>query len=80
MKATPRKAAHRASRYPLHIRWSDEDGAYLGSVPGLIGDCCHAATPEGVLSQLKDIAEDLVDYLGTQGAALPEAPVGTHDP
>ena len=80
MKTTPRKAAHLAARYPLHVRWSDEDGAYLGSVPGLIGECCHAATPEGVLSQLKDIAEDLVDYLGAQGAALPEAPVGTHDP
>jgi len=80
MKTTPRKAAHPASRYPLHVRWSDEDDAYLGSVPGLIGECCHATTPEGVLSQLKDIAEDLVEYLGTQGVTLPDAPVCCHDP
>jgi len=80
MKPTVHKAVHLASRYPLHVRWSEEDGAYLGSVPGLIGDCCHAATPEGVLSQLKDIAEDLVEYLSRQGAQLPAAPARAEDP
>ena len=30
--------------------------------------------------QLKDIAEDLVDYLGQQGAQLPAAPVSAQDP
>jgi putative transcriptional regulator len=33
-----------------------------------------------VLSQLKDIAEDLVKYLSTQGATLPEAASVSHDP
>ncbi|MCX6874527.1 MAG: helix-turn-helix domain-containing protein [Verrucomicrobia bacterium] len=80
MNTKPRKAAQLVSRYPLHVRWSEADGAYLGSVPGLIGECCDAATPEGVLSQLQDIAEDLVEYLGTQGAALPESATGSHDP
>jgi putative transcriptional regulator len=80
MKSTTSQGTHFASRYPLHVRWSDEDAAYLGSVPGLIGDCCHADSPEGVLMQLKDIAEDLVDYLGQQGAQLPAAPVSAQDP
>lgn len=73
---------HPAARYPLHVRWSDEDEAYLGSIPGLIGDCCHADTPEGVLSQLKEIAEDLVEHLQAEGRKLPapEAPSADPDP
>jgi len=69
-----------ASRYPLHVRWSDEDQAYLGSAPGLIGDCCHGDTPEEVLAQLKDIAGDLVEYLSKQGKKLPEAQPASDDP
>ncbi len=69
-----------ASRYPLHVRWSDEDAAYLGSIPGLIGDCCHADSPEQVLAQLKDIAEDLVSHLMAQGSELPQPAVVAQDP
>ncbi|MES2996578.1 MAG: helix-turn-helix domain-containing protein [Verrucomicrobiota bacterium] len=71
---------HPAARYPLHVRWSDEDDAYIGSIPGLAGDCCHADTPEDVLSQLKGIAEDLVDYLRAEGKALPPACQLSSDP
>lgn len=80
MKYPTRHSAHSASRYPLHVRWSDEDGAFLGSVPGLTGECCHADTPEGVISQLKDIAEDLVEYLAAQGQQLPPAQAIDCDP
>lgn len=81
MKTTIQSTVVPALRYPFHVRWSTEDQAYLGSVPGLIGECCHAATPEGVLSQLKDIAEDLVGYLQSQGASLPEPSTDIqHDP
>jgi DNA-binding transcriptional regulator YiaG len=80
MKSIARTTADFASRYPLHVRWSDEDGAYLGSVPGLIGECCHADTPERVLAQLKVIAADLVEYLRSRGAKLPDAPLCAADP
>ncbi len=73
-------APNPASRYPLHVRWSDEDDAYLGSIPGLVGDCCHGDTPEKVLSQLKDIAEDLVQYLEKEGKELPAVPSISADP
>lgn len=72
--------SHPAARYPLHVRWSDEDEAFLGSIPGLIGDCCHADTPEGVLAQLKDIAVDLVEHLQKEGKELPPPAVSTADP
>lgn len=74
MKARPLPVIRPVPRYPYHVRWSTEDQAYLGSVPGLIGECCHAATPEGVLSQLKEIAEDLLECLRSQGSPLPEPP------
>ena len=80
MKKTPHLSAHPASRYPLHVRWSDADDAFLGSIPGLTGECCHADTPEGVISQLREIAEDLVDYLATQGQELPPAPAAASEP
>lgn len=63
MQKASRNISTIAARYPLHVRWSDEDAAYLGSIPGLIGDCCHADSSELVLVQLKDIAEDLVTDL-----------------
>lgn len=66
--------SHPALRYPLQVRWSEEDEAYLGSIPGLTGDCCHADTPEEVVSQLKVIAEDLVEYMTKKGKKLPAPP------
>ncbi|MES2657853.1 MAG: helix-turn-helix domain-containing protein [Verrucomicrobiota bacterium] len=80
MKKSARNASTIAARYPLHVRWSDEDAAYLGSIPGLIGDCCHADSPEQVLVQLKDIAEDLVTHLMSQGSDLPKPAVVIQDP
>jgi putative transcriptional regulator len=74
------KRSKEVVRYPLHVRWSDEDKAYLGSIPGLVGECCHAATPEGVLRQLTVIGEDLVEYLSSKGKKLPEAPLPDYDP
>ena len=40
------------------IRWSQEDNAYVGSLPELCGDCCHhPSDPQNVAAQLDDIAE-----------------------
>lgn len=69
-----------AARYPFHVRWSDEDDAYLGSIPGLIGECCHGETPEEVVGQLRDIANDLVTHLAGKGTNLPAVPESDEDP
>jgi len=74
------KTIARNHRYPLHVRWSEEDDAYLGSIPGLIGECCHADSAEGVVSQLQDIAEDLVEHLRANGTELPQVPENAGDP
>lgn len=30
-----------ADRYVKIVEWSDEDGAFVGYCPGVIGPCCH---------------------------------------
>jgi predicted RNase H-like HicB family nuclease len=70
-----KEAARIARNYPLNVRWSDEDQAFIGSIHGLVGDCCHGDTPEQVVSQLRDIAEDIVAHLHAKGEPLPPVPV-----
>ena len=71
-KISAQEATRLARNYPLSVRWSDEDQLFVGSIPGLMGDCCHGDTPEEVIPQLQDIAEDLVTYLIQKGQLLPE--------
>jgi predicted RNase H-like HicB family nuclease len=74
MKIPTSEASILARRYPVSVRWSDEDQAFVGSIVGLVGECCHAATPEEVVRQLGPIAEDLVSYLLENGEVLPVPP------
>ena len=70
-KLSSNEAARLARNYPLNVRWSDEDQAFIGSIPGLVGECCHGDTPENVVTQLRDIAEDIVAHLYAKGEPLP---------
>ncbi len=79
-KLSAKEAARLARNYPLSVRWSDEDQVFIGSIPGLVGECCHGDTPEEVIPQLKDIAEDLVSFLTEKGQLLPEPPVNSINP
>ncbi|MFN0078998.1 MAG: hypothetical protein ACKVY0_21260 [Prosthecobacter sp.] len=57
-----------AERYMKLVRWSDEDGCFVGSIPDLCGDCCHANTEAKVYAKLVLIAEDLItDFLNEGG-------------
>lgn len=69
-----------ARNYPLSVLWSDEDQVFIGSIPGLMGQCCHGDTPEEVIPQLKDIAEDVVSFLVEKGQLLPSPPTGSGNP
>jgi predicted RNase H-like HicB family nuclease len=76
MKNLSSKETTRLARnYPLNVRWSDEDQALVGSISGLIGECCHGDTPEKVVKQLGDIAEDIVAHLQVKGEPLPSPPL-----
>lgn len=79
-KILVKEASRLARNYPLSVRWSDEDQVFVGSIPGLTGDCCHGDTPEAVIPQLQDIAEDLVNFLIQKGQLLPTPLIASCDP
>jgi DNA-binding transcriptional regulator YiaG len=79
-KIAVQEATRLARNYPLSVRWSEEDQAFVGSIPGLVGECCHGDTPEEVIPQLRDIAEDLVTFLIQKGELLPEPLTASSNP
>lgn len=79
-KFSSQEVNHLARNYPLCVRWSDEDQVFVGSIPGLVGDCCHGNSPEEVIPQLKDIADDLVTYLTAKDVPLPSPPLHSNHP
>ena len=76
MNAKNRQAQIRklSARYPRLTEWSDADGAFVGSAPPLIGQCCHGATEAEVAKQLAAIVEDLVADMIDGKMAAPEPP------
>ena len=70
MKTSELKA--KAARYMKIVEWSDEDGCFVGSVPPLIGPCCHGKDEAKVYAQLCRIVEEWVEILETDGQELPE--------
>jgi predicted RNase H-like HicB family nuclease len=66
-KTLAQEATRLARNDALSVRWSDEDQVFVGSIPGLVGECCDGETPEEVIPQLRDIAEDLGIYLSDKG-------------
>ncbi len=62
-------------RYCLTIRWSDEDDAYLVSLPELYGEArfaTHGSTYEEALKNGLEVMEMLVESLVSEGRPLPE--------
>lgn len=60
-----------AHHYLKLVRWSDEDGAYIGSCPPIIGDCCHGETEAEVIDSLVLIVDEWLDNLKASGKPLP---------
>lgn len=73
MKPTATQVKEAARRYLKVVEWSDDDRAYIGSAPPLIGQSCHGRTEAEVLAQLQAIVEEWVEVLLTDGRPLPES-------
>ncbi len=73
MKKSELKA--KAAHYMKIVEWSDEDGCFVGSVPPLIGQCCHGKDEAAVYAGLCKIVEEWIELLEGDGHALP-APLG----
>lgn len=68
-------------RYSLVIRWSDEDDAYLVSLPELYGEgrfATHGATYEEAFRNGLEVMETLVESLSEEGRPLPAPSIVTH--
>ncbi|MDH3997297.1 MAG: toxin-antitoxin system HicB family antitoxin [Desulfuromonadales bacterium] len=63
-------------RYLKIVEWSEEDGCYVGSVPGWLGPCCHGDNEEEVYHQLCGIVDEWLEIYRKEGKPLPAATVG----
>ena len=60
-----------SARYVKIIEWSDEDGCYVGSSPGLLFGGCHGDDERQVFEQLCQIVEETIDLYHQDGKPLP---------
>lgn len=58
-------------RYSMIIQWSDEDHAYLVTVPELPGCVTHGATYEQAVRQGQDAIESWIDANRAWGRPIP---------
>lgn len=65
-----------ADRYEKIVEWSEEDGAFVGPCPGVIGPCCHGPDEADVYRELCQIVEEWVDVLRRDGRPLPPPTAG----
>lgn len=66
-----------SARYAKVVEWSDEDGCYVGSAPGLIHGGCHGEDERAVFDELCDIVDEAVALYRADGRPLPPATAGT---
>ncbi|WIG58444.1 MAG: hypothetical protein OJF49_001190 [Ktedonobacterales bacterium] len=58
--------------YSMVIEWSDEDQAYIVSIPEFPGDHTHGDTYEEAVKQGKDLIESLIMWTQQDGKPLPQ--------
>jgi predicted RNase H-like HicB family nuclease len=60
-------------RYLKFVRWSDEDGVYVGYCPDLFpwGGVCHGADEEQTYQQLGELVREEIEQLTAAGRELP---------
>jgi len=62
-----------ARRYPVTVRWSEEDEAYIGTIHGLAGDVCHGDDPASVFHEAHELALETIGDALREGIRLPVA-------
>ena len=68
-----------AGRYVKIVEWSEEDGAFVGQCPGVIGPCCHGQDEADVYRELVQIVEEWVTLL-RDGVLTPPTAGRNHEP
>ncbi|MFO0806869.1 MAG: hypothetical protein U0791_27505 [Gemmataceae bacterium] len=65
-----------AERYVKIVEWSDEDRAFVGQCPGIIGPCCHGTDEVEVYRELCEIVSEWLEIAEKDGTPLPEPTAG----
>jgi predicted RNase H-like HicB family nuclease len=60
-----------STRYVKIVEWSDEDGCYVGSSPGLLLGGCHGDDERQVFEQLCQIVDETIELYHRDGKPLP---------
>jgi predicted RNase H-like HicB family nuclease len=69
-------SAKDSARYAKIVAWSDEDGCYVGSAPGLLLGGCHGDDEKAVFDELCQVVEEAVALYKLDGKPLPPATSG----
>ncbi len=59
------------ARYAKIVEWSEEDGCYVGSAPGLVLGGCHGDDEKQVFEELCQIVEEAINLYQQSGRPLP---------
>lgn len=62
-----------SDKYLKIVEWSDEDGCYVGTCPGLMLGGVHGKNEAKVYAELCKVAEEWVRLYKKDGVPLPEA-------
>ena len=65
-----------SARYIKIVEWSDEDGCYIGTSPGLMYGGCHGDDEKAVFAELCDIVEEIIELYHQDGKPLPPLTAG----
>jgi predicted RNase H-like HicB family nuclease len=60
-----------SARYTKIVEWSDEDGCYVGSAPGLLFGGCHGDDEQAVFEDLCQIVGEVFALYERDGKSLP---------
>ncbi len=65
-----------SDKYLKVVEWSEEDGCYIGTAPGLILGGVHGRSQSKVFSELCEAVEGAVSLLKKEGRPLPKSTLG----
>jgi predicted RNase H-like HicB family nuclease len=60
-----------SARYVKIVEWSEEDRAFVGQCPGIIGSCCHGTDEPEVYRELCQIVDEWIELARRDGRPLP---------
>jgi predicted RNase H-like HicB family nuclease len=65
-----------SAKYAKIVEWSEDDGCYVGSAPGLVYGGCHGPDEKQVFNELCEIVDEILELYRKDGRPLPLATSG----